>query len=305
MALVGDDEVEVPRGEPAVLRDHGLEGRNGDALCAIEAAPRAKDVAGVVTEVVGEGVLGLGGEGDPVHEEEDAGNGSCLEEALDERGRGAGLAGPRRHFDEELPAPACHLARESIDAIDLVAAVDDPPVDRDIGEGAADGAGRNPAFEVFLRVEGRDRAGVGVRVPVEEPHLVAVREEDERDVELLRVVAPLVLGGDRIDARALCLDHRHRPPGAVAEHVVRPRTVAKRVLEEDARPVGQVPPGVRKQRVDLDPGERLGGRAHRGTRVRRRPALSNYSKSVGLLGGEVHRDFGAQSRTRAPRARSP
>jgi len=34
----------------------------------------AKDVAGVVAEAVGEGVLGLGGEGDPVHEEEDAGD---------------------------------------------------------------------------------------------------------------------------------------------------------------------------------------------------------------------------------------
>ena len=134
VALVGDDEVEVAGGEPAVLRDHGLEGRDGDALRAVEAAPRAKDVAGVVAEVVGEGVLGLGGEGDPVHEEEDPGDRPRLEEALDERGRGAGLAGPRRHLDEELPASVRHLVREGLDAIDLVAAVDDPPVNRDIGE---------------------------------------------------------------------------------------------------------------------------------------------------------------------------
>ena len=88
---------------------------------------------------------------------------------------------------------------------------------------------------------------------VEEPHLAAVREEDEQDLELLRVVAPLVLGGDRIDARALRLGHRHRPPGAVAEHVVRARAVAKRVLEKNARPVRQAPAGIPKQGIDPDP----------------------------------------------------
>ena len=216
MALVGDDEVEVARGELAVLGNHGLEGRDGDALRAVEAAAGAKDVAGVVVEVVGEGVLGLAGEGDPVHEEEDAGDRPGFEQALDEGSRGAGLAGPCRHLDEQLPASMRHLVREGVDAVELVAAVDDPPVDRDVGEGAADRARRDSAFQILLRVEGRDRSCVGVRVPVEEPHLVAVREEDERDLELLRVVAPLVLGGDRVDARALGLHHRHRPPGAVA-----------------------------------------------------------------------------------------
>ncbi len=233
--------------------------------------PGAKDVAGVVAKVVGEGVLGLGGEGEPVHEEENAGDRPGLEEALDEGGGGVGLAGSGRHFDEELPAPACDLVREGLDAIDLVAAINDPPVDGDIGERAADRPGRDPAFEVFLRVEGRDRARVGVRVPVEEPHLVAVREEDERDLELLRVVAPLVLGGERVDARTLRLDHRHRPPGTVAEHVIRPRAVAERVLEHHARPIGQVPFRVREKGVNLDPRERFGGAGHGWARLRRQP----------------------------------
>jgi len=192
----------------------------------------------------------------------------AFEEALDERGRGTGVAGPRRHLDEELVPSTRHLARESIDAIDLVAAIDDPPVNRDIGEGAADGTGGNPAFEVLLRVEGCNRPRVSVRVAVEEPALVAVREEDERDLELLRVVAPLVLSGDRANARALRLDHRHWSSGAVAEHVVRPRAVAERVLEQHVRPVRQFPPGVRKQRIDLDPGERLGGSGHQAIRLR-------------------------------------
>ena len=69
---------------------------------------------------------------------------------------------------------------------------------------------------------------------------------------MLRVVAPLVLGGDRLDASALGLDHRHRPPGAVAEHVVRARAVGERMLEQDACPVRQVPSGVLEQGVDPD-----------------------------------------------------
>ena len=183
-------------------------------------------------------------------------------------GGGAGLAGPRRHLDEELAPSARHLVREGLEAIDLVAAVDDSLVDWHVGEGAAYCAGRDPALEILLRVEGRDWARVSVRIAVEEPHLVAVREEDERNHELFRVVAPLVLGGDRVDARALRLHHRHRSTGAVAEHIVRPRAVAKRMLEQHARPVRQFPPGVRKQRVDLDPGERLGGSGHQAIRLR-------------------------------------
>ena len=61
---------------------------------------------------------------------------------------------------------------------------------------------------------------MGVVVPVEEPHLVAIREEDERNLELLRVVALLVLLGDWVDARPLRFGHRHWPLGAVAEPVV-------------------------------------------------------------------------------------
>ena len=108
------------------------------------------------------------------------------------------------------------LVRQRLDAVDLVAAVNDLPVDRDVDQRAANRLGCDPALKVLLRIEGRDFACVGVRVSVQKPHLVAVRQEHEGNSEQLRVVPTLVLGGDRLDARALGLDHRHRSPGAVA-----------------------------------------------------------------------------------------
>ena len=83
VAFVGDDEVEVAGGEVAVFGDHGLQGGDGDALGAVEAAAGAQHVAGVVAQVVGEGVFGLAGEDDSIHEEEDSGDGAGLEQALD------------------------------------------------------------------------------------------------------------------------------------------------------------------------------------------------------------------------------
>ena len=262
VALVGDDEVEVAGREAAVLRDHRLQGGDGDALGPVEAAPRPQHVARVVAEVVGEGVLGLGGEGDPVHQEEDAGDRAGLEQALDEGGGGAGLAGPRRHLDEELPPPARHLGRERLDAVDLVAAVHDPSIDRHVGQRAPQRVCGDPAFQIVLGVEGGDLTGVGVPAAIQEAHFLAVRQEDERNVEQRCVMDALILGGDRVDARPLRFDDRHRAPGAVAEHVVRARAVPERVLEEDAHPVGQVPAGILEPVVDPDPRECFGGSGH-------------------------------------------
>lgn len=104
VALVGDDEIEVTGREVAVLGDHGLQGGDGDALGAVEAAAWAQHVAGVVAQVVSEGVFGLAGQRNAIHEEEDSGDGPCFEQALDEGGGGARLAGAGGHFDEEVAA---------------------------------------------------------------------------------------------------------------------------------------------------------------------------------------------------------
>ena len=108
--------------------------------------------------MVGEGVLGLRGERYPVHQEEDAGDRAGLEQALDERRRGAGLAGPRRHLHQELAPAARHLVGQGLDAVDLVVAVHDLPVDGDIGQRAAGRPRSDPALQVLLRPEGGDRA---------------------------------------------------------------------------------------------------------------------------------------------------
>ena len=281
MALVGNDQIEVARREPAVLRDHGLQGRDGDALGAVESAAGAQHVAGIVAEVVGEGILRLSGERDPVHQEENAGDGTGLEQPLDERHRGAGLSGPRGHLHQELAPAARDLVGQRLDAVDLVAAVHDLPVDRDVDQRTANHPRRDSTFQVFLRIEGGDSTCVSVHVAVHELHLVAVREKHEGDFEECRIVTALVLGGDGLDARALGLDYGHRSPGAVTQHVVRTRAVRQRVLEQDACAVGRIPSGVHEQRVDPDSGECLGGSGHEVAMERRhRPLLDNAAIGI-------------------------
>ena len=262
VAFVGDHQIEVARRKRAVLRDHGLQGRDGDALGAVEAAAGAQHVAGIIPQMVGERVLGLPGQGDPIDQEQHAGDDARLEQPLDEGCRRAGLAGPRRHLDQQLPPAARDFGGQRLDAFDLVVAVDDLPVDGDRRRVAAHPARGDPSFEVVLRVEACDRACVGVRLPIQEPHFLAVRKEDERDAELLGVMSSLVLRRDRIDARPLGLQHRHGPALPVAEHVVGQRAVGQRVLEQDARSVGEVPARVLEQGVDPDACEGFGRTAH-------------------------------------------
>ena len=102
-------------------------------------------------------------------------------------------------------------------------------------------ARRDPPLEVVLRMEARNLAGVAVGFPVEEPHFLAVRQEYERHAELFGVVPALVLRRDRIGARPLGLQRRHGAALTVAEHIVGLRAVRKRVFEQHARTVGQVP----------------------------------------------------------------
>ena len=79
----------------------------------------------------------------------------------------------------------------------------------------------------------------------------------------------LILGGERLDARALGLDDGHGPPGAVAEHVVGARAVRQRMLEQDAYAVVQAPARVREQGVDPDPREGFRVSGHERTRFSR------------------------------------
>ena len=145
---------------------------------------------------------------------------------------------------------------------DLVVAVDDLPLDGDGRQVAAVLARGDPPLEVVLCIEARDLARVGVGLPIQKPHFLSVRQEDERYAELFGVVPALVLRRNGIGARPLRLQRRHRPPLPVAEHVVGLRAVGQRVFEQDARAVGQVPARVLEQRVDLDAREGFGSAAH-------------------------------------------
>ena len=221
----------------------------------------------MVAEMVGEGVLGLGRQRDPVDQEQDAGDGAGLEQALDEGRGGARLAGPGRHLDQQLAPPARDFVAQRLDASGLMVPARDGPVDRDRRQVAPDRPDRDPALQVVLRIEAGDPPRMGVRVAVQEPYLLAVRQEDEGDGEPFRVVDALVARRGQVGARALGLDDGHRAPGAVAERVIGARPVGQRGLEQNARAVGRVPAGVPEQRVDPDAGERFGPCGH-GVRAR-------------------------------------
>ena len=124
-----------------------------------------------------------------------------------------------------------------------------------------------------------------VRLAVEEPDLFPVRQERERDAELLGVVASLILRLKGVDAGALGLDRRHGPPRAVAERVVGPRAVRQRVLEQDAHAVREIPAGVLEKSVDLDAREGFGCSTH-----------APDHASDGLTGGTSHGSSGIPCR---------
>ena len=65
--------------------DHRLQGRDRDPLRPVKPPARPEYVAGTIAQMVVEGVLRLPGEGDAVHEEQDAGDDARLEQPLDER----------------------------------------------------------------------------------------------------------------------------------------------------------------------------------------------------------------------------
>ena len=148
-----------------------------------------------------------------------------LEQALDERRGRPRFPGPRCHLHEQ-PAPAVRdLDGQGLDARDLVLAIDDPPVDLDAGQFQPVPAGRDPPLQVVRGVEGGDLPRVGVRLTVEEPSLLAVRQEHERHAELLGVVAALILRLDRVDAGALGFERCQGSSRSVAERVIGPRAV--------------------------------------------------------------------------------
>ena len=118
-------------------------------------------------------------------------------------------------------------------------------------------AGGDPPLQLLLAEDRRHRAEMGVAVEVAEAHLLAVGEEHERHVQRGGVGQGLRLGLPRLTARALGLHHRQRLPLPVAQHVVGPGAVRKRMLEPDAPAVRELPAGIPELLVDPDPRERF------------------------------------------------
>ena len=217
MALVGDDQIEIARGIVPVDVDHALQGGDGDALLVLEAAPGAQHVTGVIGQVFVEGILGLFGQGDAVHQEQNAGDGIGLEQALDEGGGGAGLAGAGGHLHQQLAPAGVHFPAQGVDTFLLVVPPGNPLVDGHRQWVEPNLATGDAAFEIGLAEEGTDGARVGLVLIVPEQDFVAVGEEDKGHAIELFGIGPALFGGLlQIDGGPLGLHHRHGAAVAVA-----------------------------------------------------------------------------------------
>jgi hypothetical protein len=262
MTLIGEHQVEVPRRVLAVDVHHALQRGDGDALLVLETPAAAQHVARVVGKIFGERIFGLIGKRDPIDDEEHTRHGIRFKEPLDERRGGAGLACARGHLDEKLPPAGGKLAAKRIEAIDLIVALDDAPVDGNGERIASHDRGRDPALEIRLREERLDPPRVGLVLPVPETDLLAIREKHVRDAEVRRVGLGLRFGDAEDRLCALGFNDCERPAVSVAEHVIRASAVGHRDLAPDGIAIGEIPALLLQLGIDLDPRERLVRRAH-------------------------------------------
>ena len=109
--------------------------------------------------------------------------------------------------------------------------------------------------KIVLAEYGLDLAEMCVLLLVAEPDFFAVRQEDERDIELIGIASALGFAGAQIDAGALGFEHRERAALTIKQRVIGLAAVIERVLETHAAAIGQLPLGVLQKLVDFDPGE--------------------------------------------------
>jgi hypothetical protein len=79
-----------------------------------------------------------------------------------------------------------------------------------------------------------DLAKMGVLLLVAEPDFFAVREKDERNIELIRVSAALSFPGAQVDAGALGFENGERTTLTVEQGIVRLPAVIERIFKADA-----------------------------------------------------------------------
>ena len=72
VAFIRDNKIKVAWRKIPLLRDHGLQGRDGDQLGPVESPAGPQHVTRVVPEMIGGGVFGLSGQRDAVHEQQPA-----------------------------------------------------------------------------------------------------------------------------------------------------------------------------------------------------------------------------------------
>ncbi|KAF5042277.1 hypothetical protein DSECCO2_514320 [anaerobic digester metagenome] len=208
--LVGEDQVELAwRDEiPAVLvllRVDLLKRLDrGDVEPPFLVVPALQDlVLRLVGEELQEALIPrLVAERLPVGEEEHLLCPVFLQEGVDDRHRNAGLPRAGRHDDQPFAVAFVNMLKHTLDVLDALRAVDDAGVDLDRFCGIDLLDLEAEPLKVFLCVEALHQPE-RVALPVPEPYLVAVREEDE-DVppglpcNIVGVLLSLLLPDERV-----------------------------------------------------------------------------------------------------------
>jgi len=79
------------------------------------------------------------------------------------------------------------LPRQDLDTIGLIIAIHDPAIDRHRPRVPAHHSGRIPPLQVLGSKEGLDGPRMRLDLPIPEPHLLAIGQENERDLQLLGI----------------------------------------------------------------------------------------------------------------------
>lgn len=126
----------------------------------------------------------------PVREKEHPLRTVLPQESIDDRHRHAGLPRAGRHDDQRLPVTFIEVLKNPLDVLDALGPIDDTGVDLDQSFRVDPRVLEPEPLKVFLCVEAL-QLSKRIALPVPEPYLVAVGEEDE---DVLTGLPPDVVG---------------------------------------------------------------------------------------------------------------
>jgi hypothetical protein len=133
--------------------------------------------------------------------------------------------------------------------------------------------------EVVLAEHRFDLAEMGVLVLVAELDLLAIRQEDDRNAELIGIAPALRLAAAQGDAGAFCFENSDRAALPVEQRIIGLAAVIKGIFEPHTAAVGEPATRIPEELVNFDAGEGFVGHANRPERTQARPVPTDGSQN--------------------------